>query len=94
MNKKETNNMNKVYEPIKMKIKEWLNYELNEPKVPYYGNEELFDEFRSGNDRDCVLTNGNLYADTMFSLWTPLKNTILRINSEEEIAAHSRGMGR
>ena len=79
--------MKKIYEPIKMKIREWLAYDINEPKVPYSGNEKLFDEFRSNNDRDCVLTNGNLHADTMFSLWTPLKNTILRINSTDEIAA-------
>ena len=79
--------MKKIYEPIKMKIREWLAYDINEPKVPYSGNEKLFDEFRSNNDRDCVLTNGNLHADTMFSLWTPLKNAILRINSTDEIAA-------
>ena len=78
--------MKNVYEPIRKKIKEWLYYEINEPKVWYRGNEKLFDAFRSCNDRDCVLTGGNFYADTIFSLWTPLKNTIIRINSEEEIA--------
>lgn len=77
--------MKNVYEPIRKKIKEWLYYELNEPKVWYRGNEKLFDAFRSCNDRDCVLSGGNLYADTLFSLWSPLKNTIIRINSKEEI---------
>ena len=32
-----------------------------------------------------MLTGGELKADTLFSLWTPLKQTILRLNDEETI---------
>lgn len=32
-----------------------------------------------------MLTRGELKADTLFSLWTPLKQTILRLNDKETI---------
>lgn len=71
---------NKIYEPIRRKIEEWIDYDVHSPNVPYQGNEKVHDEYRRWHDRDCVLTGGNLYADTMFSLWRPLANTIIRLN--------------
>lgn len=32
-----------------------------------------------------MLTGGELKADTLFNLWTPLKQTIIRLNDEETI---------
>ncbi len=75
----------KIYEPIKRKIEEWIDYDVHSPNVPYRGNEEVHDEYRRWHDRDCVLTGGNLYADTMFSLWRPLANTIIRLNDKSVI---------
>ena len=76
---------NKIYEPIKRKIEEWIDYDVHSPRVPYPGNEDVHDEYRRWHDRDCVLTGGNLYADTMFSLWRPLANTIIRLNDKSVI---------
>lgn len=76
---------NKIYEPIRIKIEEWIDYDVHSPNVPYRGNEEVHDEYRRWHDRDCVLTGGNLYADTMFSLWRPLANTIIRLNDKSVI---------
>lgn len=42
----------------------------------------MHDEYRRWHDRDCALTGGNLYADTMFILWRPLANTIIRLNDK------------
>ncbi|MBD5452325.1 MAG: hypothetical protein HDR25_06755 [Lachnospiraceae bacterium] len=75
----------KIYEPIRRKIEEWVDYKTHNPNIPYQGNEEVHDEYRRWHDRDCVLTGGNLCADTMFSLWRPLKNTIIRLNDEHVI---------
>ena len=76
---------NKIYEPIRRKIEEWIDYDVHSPNVPYRGNEEVHDEYRRWHDRDCVLTGGNLYADTIFSLWRPLANTIIRLNDKSVI---------
>ena len=76
---------NKIYEPIRRKIEEWIDYDVHSPNVPYHGNEVVHDEYRRWHDRDCVLTDGNLYADTMFSLWRPLKDTIIRLNDKSVI---------
>lgn len=76
---------NKIYEPIRKKIEEWIDYDVHKPAVPYRGNEKAHDEYRRWHDRDCVLTGGNLYADTMFSLWRPLANTIIRLNDKNVI---------
>lgn len=51
----------------------------------YYDNVEAHEEYRRWHDRDCVLTGGCLEADTMFSLWLPLRHTIVRINDMEVI---------
>ncbi|MGN0484795.1 MAG: hypothetical protein ACI4HI_14710 [Lachnospiraceae bacterium] len=65
---------------IKEKRDEWLWYDAHQPKSDYDQNREEHDEFRRKHDRDCVLTEGNLYADTLFSLWTPLRFTLVRLN--------------
>ena len=79
--------MDKIYESIRKKIVEWNQYDTNKPTSDYWENQEEQDEYRRWNDRDCVLTGGNLYADTMFSLWTPLRATIERLHTPDEIAA-------
>jgi hypothetical protein len=68
---------NKIYEPIIKELEYWEDY---------HKRDEESDEFRAANDRDCILTGGNLNADTIFSLWLPLRHTIARINSEEKIS--------
>lgn len=80
-------NQNTIYEPIRKKVEEWIWYDDNQPKGNYFANKKEHDEFRSLHDRDCVLTGGELKADTLFSLWTPLRNTIVRINEMEKIQA-------
>lgn len=66
-----------VYRPIIKKLDNWITYMETAPKgIPYNENRELFDEHRKTHDLDCILTGGNLYADTIFSLWTPLKSVI------------------
>lgn len=62
--------------PIKKKLREWKDYNKNSPKCPYSGNEIVHDIYRALNDSDCQLTNGNLMADTIFSLWIPLKMSL------------------
>lgn len=74
-----------IYEPIITKLNEWITYAENEPKVDYYENPEVYEEYRKTHDRDCILTEGNLYADTIFSLWLPLRNTIVCLNDEQTI---------
>ncbi|RKL65803.1 hypothetical protein CR203_18245 [Salipaludibacillus neizhouensis] len=66
--------------PIEKKIQQWMYYENNKPKVPYKGNEKLHDNFRKENDLDCQLTDGNLEADTIISLWLPLRFSLVRLN--------------
>lgn len=69
-----------LYEPIKSKIEAWIWYEENKPKSEYECNPNEHDEFRKKHDLDCILTNGNLRADTIFSLWLPLRFVLVRIN--------------
>lgn len=57
------------YDSIQNKIQYWIKYDGNG------------DEYRKKNDRDCQLTNGNLFADTLFSLWLPLRYTLDYCNS-------------
>lgn len=65
-----------VLNPIKKKLKEWCDYNKNSPKCSYQGNEIVHDVYRALNDSDCQLANGNLMADTIFSLWIPLKMSL------------------
>jgi hypothetical protein len=53
-----------------------VDYAVSFPKCPYQGNEIVHDIYRALNDSDCQLTNGNIMADTIFSLWTPLKMSL------------------
>lgn len=74
-----------IYEPIIIKLNEWITYDENEPKVDYREAPELHDAYRREHDRDCILTDGNLHADTIFSLWLPLRNTIVCLNDADAI---------
>jgi hypothetical protein len=74
-----------IYQPIKQKIADWIWYDDGKPTSKYLENPKEHDEYRRWHDRDCVLTGGNLYADTMFSLWLPLRHTIARINTQDAI---------
>ena len=76
-----------IYEPIRRKVREWLWYDENQPKGNYFANVEEHDRFRSLHDRDCMLTGGDLKADTLFSLWIPLRHTIVRLNDRETIGS-------
>lgn len=69
-----------ILKPIEKKIQQWMYYENNKPKFPYKGNEKLHDNFRKENDLDCQLTDGNLKADTIISLWLPLRFSLVRLN--------------
>ncbi|MCM1087800.1 MAG: hypothetical protein NC419_06560 [Muribaculaceae bacterium] len=78
-------NQDKIYEPIRRKIEEWIRYDTYKPGGIYYDNVKAHDEYRRWHDRDCVLAGGDLKADTMFSLWLPLRHTIARINDAKTI---------
>lgn len=41
------------------------------------------DEYRKKHDLDCILTGGNLYADTLISLWLPLRYVLCKENTEK-----------
>lgn len=53
-----------LYAPIIQKIEYWRDYT---------GTGDLY---RQKHDLDCILTGGNLYADTIFSLWLPLRYSL------------------
>lgn len=74
-----------LYEPIYTKIKFWIEYEKNRPKTDYDKNKLEYDNFRSQNDLDCILRNGNLNADTIFSLWLPLRLSLVRVSGYRKI---------
>ena len=61
------------YEPILNKLSYWRNY---------CGTG---DEYRKTHDLDCILTDGNLLADTIFSLWLPLRYTLNFFDSPQWI---------
>ncbi|MCP1110902.1 single-stranded DNA-binding protein [Ohessyouella blattaphilus] len=65
-----------VLRPIRFKIKQWINYKDTEPKIDYLGNQSIFDDFRKQNDWDCVLTDGDLHADTIVSMKFLLRQVI------------------
>ncbi len=77
----------RIYEPIRNKIEEWICYDDHKPTGAYSTHRKEHDEYRRWHDRDCVLEGGNLNADTMFSLWLPLRHTIVRMNDKETIRA-------
>lgn len=60
-----------LYAPIIQKIKYWQDYT------------GTGDEYRREHDLDCILTGGNLNADTIFSLWLPLRYTLNAYKCEQ-----------
>jgi hypothetical protein len=74
--------MNEIYNPILMKIESWINYEKNKPTTSYEEDRKRHDKYRAENDLDCILCNGDLKADTIFSLWLPLRFSIFYINQK------------
>jgi hypothetical protein len=84
--------INKIYEPIIKELEYWEDYHKRDAErnvnmsMQGYKTVCSDDEFRAANDRDCILTGGNLNADTIFSLWLPLRHTIVRINGYEKIS--------
>lgn len=61
------------YEPILKKLEYWKNYD------------GTGDEYRREHDLDCILTGGNLKADTLFSLWLPLRYSLNYFDSPQWI---------
>ena len=58
-------------ETIKTHIQYWIDYT------------GTGDEYRKAHDLDCILTGGNLYADTLISLWLPLRYVITYCDTEQ-----------
>lgn len=77
--------VSKYYEPIIKKLVAWVDYEEKRPKSDYFKNRQEHDNFRKRNDLDCILTNGNLNADEIFSLWLPLRFSLVRINGYKKL---------
>lgn len=75
-----------VLKPIEEKITQWIDYQRKSPKVSCAGNEKLYDDYRMKNDLDCQLT-GDLKADTIFSLWRPLRFTLVRMHGYDGLKA-------
>lgn len=68
--------------PILEKMKVWVEYYDEEQQI----SEKDYvarDNFRKENDTDCQLTGGNLLADTIISLWVPLRFTVNHLNDRE-----------
>lgn len=54
-----------------------MNYEPILSQLDYWTNDPgSGDEYRKTHDRDCILTGGDLRADTIISLWLPLRYTL------------------
>lgn len=58
-------------ETIKTHIQYWIDYKGSG------------DGYRRTHDLDCILTGGNLYADTLISLWLPLRYVLNYCNIEQ-----------
>lgn len=57
--------------PIIAKLKYWRDYD------------GTGDEYRRTHDLDCILTGGDLRADTLFSLWLPLRYSMNHFDKPE-----------
>ncbi len=68
------------YEPLLRRIDSWIWYQEHMPKSDYKSEPQVHDAFRSAHDLDCVLLDGDLNADTIFSLWLPLRFTLKSIH--------------
>lgn len=54
-----------------------VDYSIIKAQIEYWKNYVgTGDEYRKQHDLDCILTNGNLFADMLFSLWLPLRYTL------------------
>lgn len=82
-NEKETDS-NKEFSPIIFWLDYWIAYSENAPTCPYNGNEVVYDIYRALNDFDCKQAKGNLLADTIFSVWNPLKMVLEYLNPGEK----------
>lgn len=69
-----------VLRPILHKIEFWHSYNAGCNAIR---DKQKQMKYRSENDLDCVLNNGNLQADMIFSLWTPLKLVLRELNHQE-----------
>lgn len=58
-------------ENIKTHIQYWIDYK------------GTGDSYRKEHDLDCILTDGNLYADTLISLWLPLRYILDKENTSK-----------
>lgn len=83
---------NKIYEPIVEKINSWIHYAECKPKTNYEDDKQNHDSFRKEKDLDCVLNGGNLKADTIFSLWLPLRFALVKLNDYDKIVKYT-GIG-
>ena len=60
-----------------------MDYDILKTHIEYWKKYKgTGDEYRKENDLDCILTNGNLFADTLFSLWLPLRYTLNHCGSD------------
>lgn len=57
-------------ETIRTHIQYWIDYKGTS------------DEYRRAHDLDCILTDGNLNADTLISLWLPLRYVLNYCDTE------------
>lgn len=64
--------------PILKKLKYWRDFDKGYKKQ---ASPEGKKQYRILNDLDCQLNDGNNYADTLFSLWWPLKFTLREISA-------------
>ena len=75
------------YAPLIQKIDYWIDYDKNLPPVNQH---QARRQYRAAHDRDCVLTGGNLLADTIFSVWCPLKMVLKCLNPSGEFYKYNR----
>ena len=58
-----------MYAPIIEKVKYWREGNCYDESITY-------DSYRQRHDWDCMVTEGDLNADTLFSLWLPLRYSL------------------
>jgi hypothetical protein len=61
------------YSAIKDHLKYWGDY---------FEHNNGTEQFRATHDLDCVLTDGNLYADTIISMWLPIRYILDNQNTD------------
>ncbi|MGR6545715.1 hypothetical protein [Paenibacillus tundrae] len=68
----------------------YLIYLMPDPEQPSYGG-ATYDEWRKENDLDVVWLNGDLHADTIFSVWIPLKMSLQSVAGDTFSYKGNRG---